>query len=41
MTKQTKVLLVGIIVPIELVLAVKAWQDLARRADDQVRPGEF
>jgi hypothetical protein len=29
--------LVGIIVPIQVLLAAAAWRDLARRTDDQVR----
>jgi hypothetical protein len=37
MTRQRKWLLAAILVPIEVVLAVLAWQDLDRRADDQVR----
>ncbi len=37
MTKQRKWVLAAIIVPVEIVLAVLAWRDLARRTDDQVR----
>lgn len=37
MTKQRKWILAAILVPIEVVLAVRAWRDLDRRTDDQVR----
>jgi hypothetical protein len=37
MTAKRKILLATIIVPIQAWCAVLAWQDLARRADDQVR----
>ncbi len=37
MTVNKKRLLVAIIVPIQVVLAVFAWRDLARRTNDQVR----
>lgn len=37
MTPRRKRLLAAIIVPIQVVLAVVAWRDLAARPDDQVR----
>ncbi|MEA2373356.1 MAG: hypothetical protein QOH12_3750 [Solirubrobacteraceae bacterium] len=37
MTARRKRLLVGVIVPIEVILAVLAWRDLASRTDGQVR----
>jgi hypothetical protein len=37
MTKQRKWVLAATIVPVEIVLAVLAWRDLDRRADEQVR----
>lgn len=37
MTPSRKELLVAIIVPIQVVLAVLAWRDMAGRADDHVR----
>ncbi len=37
MTKQRKWLLAAILVPIEVALAVLAWRDLGRRADNHVR----
>jgi len=37
MTPHRKRLLATIIVPIQVVLAVVAWRDLAARSDDQVR----
>lgn len=37
MTLNRKRLLVTIIVPIQVVLAVLAWRDLAGRTDDDVR----
>jgi hypothetical protein len=36
-TARRKTLLVAIVVPIQLILAVLAWRDLARRTDEQVR----
>jgi hypothetical protein len=37
MTKSHQRLLVGVIMPIQIVFAVLAWRDLSRRADEQVR----
>jgi hypothetical protein len=37
MTLTRKKLLAAIIVPSQVVLAVLAWRDLARRTDDEVR----
>jgi hypothetical protein len=37
LTKRRKTLLVAALVPIQVVLCVLAWRDLARRTDDQVR----
>jgi hypothetical protein len=37
MTPHRKRLLAAIIVPIQVVLAVIAWRDLAARSDDHVR----
>jgi hypothetical protein len=37
MTKRQQWLLAATVVPIEVALAVRAWRDLDRRADDQVR----
>lgn len=37
MTNKRKQLLVWTIVPIEVICAVLAWRDLARRADNEVR----
>ncbi len=35
--QKQKLVLVAIIVPIQVLLAVLAWRDLARRTPDQVR----
>ena len=37
MTGKQKRLIATIILPCQLVLAVLAWRDLARRTDDQAR----
>jgi hypothetical protein len=37
MTAKRKTLVATILVPIEVILAVLAWKDLARRTDEQVR----
>ncbi len=37
MTIKQKRLLTAIIVPVQIIGAVLAWRDLARRTDDQVR----
>jgi hypothetical protein len=37
MTRNRKRLLVAIIVPLQMVLALLAWRDLADRTDDHVR----
>jgi hypothetical protein len=37
MTNEQKWVLVALVVPVEVVLAVLAWRDLARRTDEQVR----
>lgn len=37
MTTKQKTRLALVVVPIQVVLAVLAWRDLARRRDDQVR----
>ncbi len=37
MTKHQKMLLALTVVPIEIVLSVLAWRDLAGRTTDQVR----
>jgi uncharacterized membrane protein YozB (DUF420 family) len=37
MTIKQKRILAAIIVPVQVVMAVLAWRDLARRTDDQVR----
>jgi hypothetical protein len=37
MNKSQKRLLAAVVVPIQIILARLAWQDLAARTDDQVR----
>jgi hypothetical protein len=37
LTTKRKRLLAAIVVPIEVILAVLAWRDLARRTDEEVR----
>jgi hypothetical protein len=37
MTNEQKWVLVAFVVPVEVVLVVLAWRDLARRTDEQVR----
>ncbi|HEY3830569.1 MAG TPA: hypothetical protein VGL57_15370 [Solirubrobacteraceae bacterium] len=37
MTKKRKLILAAIVVPIQVKLAVLAWRDLDRRADEEVR----
>lgn len=37
MTRRQKQLLIGILVPVEVVSAALAWRDLARRPTEKVR----
>lgn len=37
MTNRRQRLLVGIVVPMQVISAVLAWRDLARRTDNEVR----
>jgi hypothetical protein len=37
LTRAQKRLLVAVVVPIQVILAVLAWRDLAARSDEQVR----
>ena len=37
MTTKQKRLLIGVIVPLQIISAALAWRDLAQRTDDEVR----
>ena len=37
MTNRQKRLFVGIVVPIQVFLAARAWRDMAARDDEQIR----
>jgi hypothetical protein len=37
MTMNRKRLLLAVVVPVQVLLAIGAWRDLARRSDDEVR----